>query len=699
MNKREAKERINKLKKEINTHRYNYHVYDLETISPAALDSLKNELFKLEHDYPELITADSPTQRVAGRALDKFEKLKHKHRMISLFDAFSEDDIRDWEERNYNYLNKKIDFEYYCEFKLDGLAVSVQYEKGILVQGASRGNGIIGENITNNIKTIESIPLHLMIPSREKLGKLGFSVSEQRRLLQLISAGEIEVRGEAIMPKKVFIDLNKRYKAEGKSLLANTRNGAAGSLRQLNAQIAAERKLDFYSYDILLSDLERGELIKNREQANGLVNLLGFKTIKYNKVCSNLKEVFSYYKLAGRKRASLPFEVDGVVVKVNDLRMWNILGIVGKAPRYMMAYKFPAEQVTTKVLDVVWQVGRTGILTPTAILDPVSVGGATIGRSTLHNLDEIRRLNLKIGDTVIIERSGDVIPKVLKVLEGLRLGKEQDIRVPLLCPRCGSKIKKDKREIAYRCLNKDCFAVNFRKLSHFVSKNAVDLVGLGKKLVEQFLLEGIIKDPADIYAITKSDLLSLDRFAEKKADNVMATIANRKRIELSHFIYALGIRHVGQETAQILSRILLLKDNNISISDLISAFQRLSLEELGHLDDIGPIVAKSIYDYWHDKSNLVFLTKFQDNGVSLFKNKETHSGELYDKVFLLTGVLHGLTRAEAKDRIKEKGGVVKDTLSKGIDYVVVGEKPGSKYEKAKEMGIKILYEEEFKKLI
>lgn len=702
MTKNEARSRVAKLKKEINKHRYNYHVHDQETISPAALDSLKNELFKLENDYPDLITSDSPTQRVAGKALTKFTKVTHSRRMTSLFDAFSEDDILAWEERNFNYLGREVPLEYYCEFKLDGLATGLRYEKGSLVQGATRGDGKVGEDITNNVKTIDSIPLRINKPTETQLTKLGFSASQIKEIFRILSEDVIEVRGEAIMSKKVLADLNRKYKETGRPMLANTRNGAAGSLRQLDAKIAAERKLDFYAYDIDMGSYSWGELMISRSQANDLTKLLGFRTLQYNDICPDLQAVFQYYKRAGKKRDSLPFEVDGVVVKVNDLKMWNTLGVVGKAPRYMMAYKFPAEQATTKILDLIWQVGRTGTLTPTAVLEPVFVGGATISRSTLHNFDEIKRLDIKIGDTVIIERSGDVIPKVVKVLKNLRSGQEKRITVPRKCPRCGGNVSQIGDEVAYRCVNHDCYAVNLRQLSHFVSKGAVDLAGLGIKLIEQFMTEGLIKDPADIYSLKKEDLLSLQRFAEKKADNVIATIESKKKIELARFIYALGIRHVGEETAQMLGEEVAknIKTKEFSVDKLTQLFQRLSLEQLEQLADIGPIVAQSVYDFWHNEKKLQLLSKFSANGVSLFKKTSPHiSGPLSGKTFLFTGVLSGLTRLEAKDRIKQKGARVKDSLTKEVDFVVVGEKPGSKSEKAKTLGIKILSEREFLDLI
>jgi DNA ligase (NAD+) len=706
MDKNEAKIRITKLKAEIDRHRYNYHVLDQESLAPAALDSLKNELFRLENEFPELVTPDSPTQRVAGGVLDKFQKVTHSQPMISLFDAFTEADMRAWEERNINYLKRPLDGDYYCELKLDGLAINLRYKNGLLLQGATRGDGKVGEDVTNNIKTINSIPLRLRRPSEKELSALGLKEGEINKIYELIDQGTIELRGEAIMSKKTFAALNKKYAAAGKAVLANTRNGVAGSIRQLDPKISAERQLEFYAYDLLLDNYERGEVIRYRHQADALANLLGFKTLKQNRICSDLRTVFNFYELVEKKRAALAFEIDGTVVKVDDLKMWDVLGIVGKAPRYMMAYKFSAAQVTTKINDVVWQVGRTGALTPTAILEPVKVGGVTIGRSTLHNFDEIGRLDLRLGDTVIIERSGDVIPKVVEVLKNLRTGQEKKISAPRECPICGGRVVKVGGEVAYRCANKRCYAVNLRRITHFVSKGAADIDGLGPKLIEQFITSGLIKDAADLYTLREADLLSLDRFAEKKAKNVIDMIAARKIIDLGRFIYGLGIRHVGEETAGLLAEKIAdkAKKNGLTIKKMIKYFQDFSLEELENMPDVGPIVAKSIYDFWREAADLEMMEKFIANGVSLKTGKTNisamASGSIFfGKNFVLTGSLAGLSRNEAKKEIKARGGKVKESVSRETDYVIVGAEPGSKYEKAKQLGVKILDEAGFLKMV
>ncbi|MDA3802587.1 MAG: NAD-dependent DNA ligase LigA [Patescibacteria group bacterium] len=606
MNKTEGKKRIDKLRQEIDFHRYNYHVLDKETMDPFILDNLKSELFKLENDYPDLITPDSPTQRVSGEVSEKFQKSTHSIPMISLFDAFSEIDMYDWQERNSNYLKRDFKPNYYCELKLDGLALNLRFEKGVLMLGATRGNGKVGENITTNIKTINSIPLKLRIPKSQELKDIGLKSDEIEELFYLIEEGIIEVRGEVVMSKKTFNEINLRNRQNDKAELANPRNAVAGSLRQLDSKVTASRNLDFYAYDIILSTdnriLERGEVIRKRDVADKLAGILGFRILKDNNVCKNLEDVFKFYSKVEEKRDNLPMEIDGVVVKVNDLKMWNVLGIVGKAPRYMMAYKFSAEKAATKLHDVIWQVGRTGALTPIAVLEPVKVGGTTISRSTLHNLDEIKRLGVKKGDTVIVERSGDVIPKIVEVLKDLRLGEEKEIKTPNTCPMCSGRVEKTGDEVAIRCLNKDCFAVNLRSISHFVSKSALDFDGLGPKLIEQFIENGLIKDASDLYSIKKEDLLSLERFGEKKADNILELIRKKEEASLSSIIYALGVRHVGQETADLLAK--LFKENNhknnYKITDISDYFSKLDEEELEEIEDIGPKVSSSIKEYFKD---------------------------------------------------------------------------------------------------
>ena len=712
---KEAKIRIEKLRKEIDIHRYNYHVLDKETISQAALDSLKAELYSLENDFPKLITPDSPTQRVAGKPLSKFKKASHLSPMISLFDAFSEGDMTSWQKKNENYLGTSWKGEYYCELKLDGLAISLRYQNGHLALATTRGDGKVGEDVTQNVRTILSIPLSLRTLYEKELLNIGINKKEIGDVLKLFESGLIEVRGEAIISNKVFNELNEENRINKKAPLANTRNAVAGSIRQLNPKITALRKLEFFAYDLILPDFARGEIVDYKNKLDDLLRLLGFKVLSENRVCKDLSQVFNFYNEIEKKRDKLPFEIDGVVVKANDLKLWPVLGIVGKAPRYMMAYKFSAEQATTQVLDIVWQIGRTGVLTPTAVLEPVKVGGAIISRSTLHNFNEINRLGLKIKDTIIIERSGDVIPKVVSVLKNLRSGQEMEISAPSNCPRCHFKVERVPGEVAYRCTNKNCYAVSWRRIAHFVSKGAADFAGLGPKLIEQFMSVGLIKDAADLYILKKSELLSLERFGEKKADNVLKLIEARRELDLSKFIYGLGIRHVGEETANVLATDLInekkekgIKNENrkrVAINEVISYLNTKDVEYFMNMSDIGPVVAKSIAQYLQDKENLEFMKKLDKNGVflnaSAFFSKSGKGGhlKLENKSFVLTGSLSSLTRSQAKDKIKALGARSKETVSRETDFLVYGDLPGSKYKKAKKLGIKTLNEEEFIKLV
>ncbi|MFA6389709.1 MAG: NAD-dependent DNA ligase LigA, partial [Patescibacteria group bacterium] len=680
-------------RKEIERHRYLYHVHDRIEISDAALDSLKNELQKLEEENPELITPDSPTQRVGGKPLDKFRKVRHSSPMMSLFDAFSREDMLAWEERIRKILSashpESVKIEYFCELKMDGLATALVYEKGKLILGATRGDGIIGEDVTGNIKTVESIPLELRIPALDELKNTG----ADKDVLSAIQKGRIEVRGEVIMTKKVLAELNKKLKKEGRPLLANPRNAAAGSIRQLDPKIAAGRKLDFYVYAVI-NNWELGEYAEE----GGIARAIGLKVFSKNKLCKNLKEVFEFHDNWEAHRDSLPFECDGVVVKVNDLSSWPKLGTVGKGPRYMMAYKFAAEQATTNVREVIWKVGRTGVLTPTAVMDPVSVGGVTITRATLHNMDEISRLGLKVGDTVIIERAGDVIPKVVEVLKRLRTGKEKEIQVPKKCPMCEGGVEKVPGEVAYRCKNKNCYAAHLRSMFHWASRGAVDIDGLGPKIIEQLAKEGLVKDISDIYTLKAADLEGLERFAEKSAENLIKAINERREINLARFIFGLGIRHVGEEMANEVAKKISL--NSKKISDFLKLAEAMGALDWQKVKDIGPKVAESLYAWFHDKHNAELLRSLERNGVQVAPPRiEAKKQKLAGKIFVLTGSLEGLTRDEAKARIRELGGEVSSSVSKNTDYLVAGSEPGSKYDKARKLGVKVVDEKEFLKLL
>ncbi len=683
MNKQEAKKRIKKLRAEINHHRYLYHVLDKAEISDEALDSLKNELFKLESEFPDLITVDSPTQRIGGKPLDKFRKIRHSQFMISLYDAFTPEDLHAWEKRISKLLPVNVKLNYFCELKLDGLAVALRYEKGIFILGATRGDGRVGEDVTQNLRTIASLPLTLRQPTDKEYQESGFTPKQIRDINKAISAGKMEVRGEVVMLKKVLADLNRKYKAQGLPPLANPRNAAAGSIRQLDPKLAAERKLEFFAYEL------PGAPVETQAQKFVLLKLLGFKTVKYNKYCPTLNEVIKFRDYWQEKRENLPFLIDGVVVKVNNLALWDVLGIVGKGPRYMMAYKFAAEQVVTQVKAIRWQVGRTGILTPIALLNPVSVGGVTVSNATLHNMDEIKRLGLKIGDNVIIERAGDVIPKVVKVLTRMRTGKEKKIFPPRRCPMCGSMVKKISGEVALRCANNECFAVNLRRLIHWASKNAVDIDGLGKKIIEQLVKEGIVNDIADIYLLKEGDIKPLERFAEKSAKNLIKAIEEKKEIPLDRFLVGLGIRYVGEESAIVLA------ERFGSLENI----KKASVSDLAEIYDFGEKMAQSVYDWFHNRQNLALLDKLFNVGVRALSLAKTKKTTLKGKTFVLTGTLNSLTREQAKAKIRELGGKIASTVSKNTDYVLVGENPGSKLEKAKKIGVKILNEKQFNNII
>jgi DNA ligase (NAD+) len=694
MDKKSTKERIEKLKKVINHHRYLYHVLDRSEISDAAFDALKNELEELEFKFPDLITPDSPTQRVGGRALARFEKVAHKVPMLSLTDAFSEEELRDWRERIQKFLpalptgqaggkagipREKMDF--FCELKMDGLAVALVYEKGVLKQGSTRGDGKTGEDITQNLKTIGSIPLRLRIPEEKELKESGFSQNQIKKIIKDVEEGTIEVRGETIMTKKVFEELNKILKKEDKSLLANPRNAAAGSLRQLDPKIAASRRLDFYVYS-LMTDFGQ----ERHEQEHGLAKLLGFKTIRQNKFCRNLEEVVKFHRSILEERGKLPFEIDGIVAVVDKIELQKKLGVVGKAPRWMIAYKFSPKEATTIVEGIKVQVGRTGVLTPVAILKPVEIGGTTVSRATLHNEDEIKRLNLKIGDTVIVGRAGDVIPDVKKVLPELRTGKEKEFHMPKNCPVCGKQVEREEEGVILKCVNKKCPSRQRRGLYYFASKASFDIEGLGPKSINLLLDQGLIQDSADIFDLKEGDLVLLERFGEKSAQNLIKSIQARKTISLSRFLIGLGILHIGERTVQDLSEYFGSLEN----------LEKASFENLEKIENIGPKVGKSVYEWFRDKNNKKFLNKL----LKQIKIEKYHpqTGKLKGKLFVITGSI-SMPREEAKMKIQELGGKTSESISKEVDYLVVGSEPGSKLAKAQKLGLKILSEKDFLKML
>ena len=675
-----ARERIEHLKKVINHHRYLYHVLDREEISAEALDSLKKELFDLENQFPSLITPDSPTQRVGGAPLKEFNKVRHEERMTSLNDAFSEEDVRAWITRLENYLDSqgisRSLSEFYCDLKMDGLAMELIYEQGVFVQGSTRGDGLIGEDVINNLRTIEAIPL---------------------RLEGTKFPAHLVVRGEAFLTKKEFARINREQEKMGDKLYANPRNVAAGSIRQLDPKITASRKLDFFAYGIGGRGADYlGEYETHIDEYDAL-NRWGIKTNPQGKVVKSLAEVFAFHKEIGKLRERLAYEIDGIVVSLNDNKLYEEAGIIGKAPRGAMAYKFSPREATTIVEEIKVQVGRTGALTPVAVMRPVQVGGITITHASLHNADEIERLDLKLGDTVIVSRAGDVIPQITKVLTELRTGKEKKFVMPTHCPVDGSKVTRD--GVAYRCSNKNCAAVHRESLYHFISRPGFNLDGLGPKIVDRFLDEGLISDASDIFTLQVGDIAVLERFGEKSAANIVSEVRTKKTITLPRFIYALGILHVGEETANLLAKQLTQENIHTPVA-LLKAMQKFSLEKLQEIPDIGPKVAQSIYDWFREARNTNFIKRLEEAGVQIEKGHASKgSNKLAGKTFVLTGTLASLEREAAKEKIRALGGEASESVSKKTSYVVVGTEPGSKYEKAKQLGVKILEEQDFLALL
>ncbi|MCG2809531.1 MAG: NAD-dependent DNA ligase LigA [Candidatus Portnoybacteria bacterium] len=688
LTKQEARKRIVKLRDVINEHRYRYHVLDAPVMSDAALDSLKHELAELERLYPDLITSDSPTQRVGGKALDKFEKVRHNLPMLSLEDVFSEEELDKWQERIQKLAPaQKID--YFSELKVDGFAVSLIYKDGVFFQGATRGDGKVGEDVTQNLKTIFSIPLKLEI-------RQDFSSPEiEKKTKALIEKGEIIIRGEVYMSKKAFEAANQERAKSGLPLYANPRNTAAGSIRQLDPKIAASRKLNFLAYDVM-TDLGQ----KTHQDKHQIARALGFKVGK-DKYCSDLSEVVNLWREIDKERSKLAYQIDGIVVSVNSNEVFSKLGAVGKAPRGAIAFKFAAEEGTTIVEDIIIQVGRTGVLTPVALLKPVKIGGALITRATLHNEDEIKKLDVKIGDTVIVQRAGDVIPHITEVIKNLRTGDEKKFKMPKTCPACGSAVIRSEGEVAHRCVGKNCGAQQKERLAHFVSKKGFNIDGLGIKIVNQLMDEGMVSEPSDIFSLERGDLIPLERFAEKSADNLVDAIEKSKKIALPKLIFAFGIRYVGEETALLLTR--LIQDSGMEVKntkDLMDFFQSQSLEDLENIHGIGEVGGKEIYVWFRDKRNINLLKELNRYRIEIeeFAPRQANL-KFKGKTFVLTGEMEKYTREEAKEKIREMGGSVSSSISPKTDFVVAGKNPGSKYAKAEKLRVKIINEKEFLRML
>ncbi len=693
MEKKEAKNRIQKLRQEIDRLRFLYHVEDDPSVTDDIWDSLNRELKSILKKYPEFDDPDAPENRVGGQPLEKFKKVKHEIRMLSMNDAFSYAEISDWQERIKKLVNQN--FSYFCELKLDGLSASLIYKDGIFVEGSTRGDGFVGEDVTENLKMIETIPLKLKKP--------------YPRLL--------EVRGEVVMSKRVWSILNKKNEKEGKQLFANTRNAAAGSLRQLDPGIVKERKLDFFAWEIAQLETTDGQFkIKNHSEKHKILRSLGFEVSPYEKKAKNLDEIITFIEEIEKVRPKLLYGTDGVVISVDELDLQDSLGAIGKAPRYMLAYKYQAERATTKVLNISVNVGRTGVLTPVAHFHPTLVAGSTVSKATLHNIDQINRLDIRIGDTVVIQKAGDVIPEVVEVLIKLRNGKEKKFKMPNICPVCESNIEQREAgnkqssssqagriniksqivaqetlaapffSVAYYCTNKNCPARSNRGMQHFV--NAFEIYEIGPKILERLKDEGLISDVADLFTLEKVDLSGLERFGDKSADNIISSIESHKKVLLWRFIYALGIIHVGEETSRDLA------NHFGSLEKLMKATN----EEINNIENIGPVVSASIYEFFRDKININFINKLIKNGVSIYQ-LEPKNYKLAKKTFVLTGTLTSMSREEAKKKIIENGGKVSGSVSPKTSYLVAGQNPGGKYTEAKKLGVKILSESEFLKII
>lgn len=682
------------MRQEINDLRYRYHVLDDPRVTDEVYDSLTRELLALEDKYPALAAADSPTARVGGKPLEKFKKVQHEGPMLSLNDAFTREEVEDWYKRMKKYLGTEADFEVYCDLKMDGLALELIYENNVLKAAATRGDGLIGEDVTQNAKTIQDIPLNL--PADPK---------RPRRYV---------VRGEAFISKKEFERINRGQAIRKDKIFANPRNVAAGSIRQLNPRITASRKINFYAYAVY----SQGEdFLKRFPTKKAERDSLKRAKIPHNpegRILRKLSEVLKFHEYWEKHRNNLSYEIDGMVAAVNDNLKYEKLGYIGKAPRGAIAFKFGAKKATTIVEDIKVQVGRQGNLTPVAVMRPVKVAGVTITHASLHNEDEIRRLGLKIGDTVVVQRAGDVIPQIIEVLPKLRTGREQEFHTPRHCPVCGSKVERrllsavrplptlsrpgegrgagrgrtKEYSVGHLCSNPRCPAKNLRVIEHLV--NAFEIYTIGPKIIERFKDEGLISDAADIFTLKKEDIEGLERFGEKSAENIINSIEEHKKVALSKFIYALGILHVGEETAVDLAKYF----------GTLEKLERAKFEEIDRIPNIGGAVAKSVHEYFQDEHNRKFIQKLIKAGVKIEHEKTVKkSGALVGKKIVVTGTLESMSRQEAKEAIRDAGGDWVSSVSKNTDYVVAGAEPGSKHDKAQALGIKIINEREFLKLL
>ena len=665
-----VEKKIEALREKIRHHEYLYYVVDNPEISDAEFDKLMRELKDLEAEHPELITPDSPTQRVGGKPREGFVKVPHSSPMLSLDNTYNEEELRDWERRVHE-LSGQSDVDYVCELKLDGMSLALIYEDGKLVRGITRGDGSVGEDVTLNVRTVRSIPLSI---PKEKLKKAGIPAN-------------FEARGELLMPTAAFKKVNEERERKGLATFANPRNFTAGTVRQLDANITAERRMDFFPYILL----ENGRTYFDRHwKTLEALDAAGFKVNQNRKLVRGIDEAWTFIQQWEAKRDSLPYEIDGIVIKVDRTALQDELGFTGKAPRWAIAYKYAARAGITKLEDIRVQVGRTGKLTPVAMLAPVLIGGTTVRNATLHNMDEIERLGVKIGDWVQVERGGDVIPKVVKVIEdkdhprGTRV-----FEMPEKCPVCGTKVVRTEGEVDYRCVNANCPAKLRETILHFASRGVMNIDGMGDALVNQLTERGLVKNVADIYKMTKDDLLSLERMGDKSAQNILDEIEASKKLPLERVIYGLGIRMVGERTAQFLAEHF----------GSMEALETASVEELQDVNEVGPRIAESIVEFFSIAANRKLVERLREAGLTLIGQKKQRGTKLVGKTFVLTGTLAHFTRDEAKKMIEDAGGKVTGSVSKKTDYVVAGADAGSKLDKAKELGVKVIEEEELDRLL
>jgi DNA ligase (NAD+) len=659
---------IERLREQIRKHEVRYYVLDAPTVSDAAFDRLMARLKKLEAEHPELVTPDSPTQRVGGAPREGFQAVRHAVAMLSLDNCYSYDELREF-DRRVRELAGRARVEYVCEHKFDGLSISLLYREGKLERGVTRGDGVTGEDVTANVRAIRSIPLRVEAAALRKHGV----------------PASFEVRGEVVMTRKAFEELNRQQEEQGGKRFANPRNAAAGSVRVLDPAVTASRRLDFHAYFLLAG--QRVPLPRHWRVLETLA-ALGFKAGTDSALCPTMDEVIAYCDRWESRREKLPYQIDGVVVKLDSIPLQQELGFTAKAPRWAIAYKWPARQATTVVKDIRVQVGRTGVLTPVGVLEPVELGGVTVKSSTLHNMDEIERLGLHVGDTVLLERAGEVIPHVLRVVKH---GKEEKpFHMPERCPECHARIHKSPDEVAYRCVNAACPAKRKESLLHFASRHAMDIDGLGEKLVDQLVEKGVVKDVADLYALELDELAGLERMAEKSAQNLLDEIEASKKKGLARLIYALGIRFVGERTAQLLA------EHFGSLEKLAGA----SLDELKEVTEVGPKVGESIVEFFSERANRALIEKLKKAGLRLAEERRAPKDtRLAGKTFVFTGTLARHSRDEAGALVTAHGGSLSSSVSKKTDYVVVGSEPGSKYDKARSLGVRILDENEFEKLV